>query len=63
MTRITKMRKIKYLTKQNQIEAIKSELGKYNLENHVILNGYKLICHRTFLSEISKKFGDIWHFW
>ena len=48
------MRDIKYLTKHNQIKALKSEFEKNNFEYHSIHNGYKLISYRKFLSKISK---------
>ena len=44
MNSITKMRRINYSAKRNQIKVYKGKFGKFNLENNVIHDDHNVIC-------------------
>ena len=47
MNCITKIHRIKYSTKLNQIQVDKSKFEKFNLENDVIHDAHDVICNRN----------------
>jgi hypothetical protein len=63
MNSITKMRRINYSAKRNQIKVYKGKFGKFNLENNVFRDAHKVICY-TNLKKLCnfggfRTFGDI----
>ena len=51
------MRKIKYFIKRSQLKVEKSRFEKFNHENDVIHDAFKVICNRNL--EKFGEFGDI----
>ena len=56
----TKMHRINYSAKRNQIKVRKCKFGKFNLENDVIHDADKVFCNKNFKkSAILGIVGDI----